>query len=338
MGKAWDGQVGLYDFGARPYDPLLRQFLLPDAARQFASPYVFLGNDPINQTDPSGNMSTIGQVFMDIAMAVVAIAGVVLTVATAGAAAPVEGGIIAGEAGAVGGEVGAETSLELGIQAASEIDTEASGMAGARAGVDLGAEAAGESFSAKASKALAKKSVKAVLNVAAGALIAGGTKGLGSSIKNPGQSAGQVFKAFGIGLASGAVTGLFSVGGGMLTSTIENKLVKVVAGAAVKMVAVDAGKLTGDLCTMTAPTVKGMVINSVSGLAWGALNTGMNIAYPPDSYPKTAYITAAVSATANAVQKTVGTVYPNGNAVYPVAALTTGYPWWGSVKQKRQNS
>ena len=338
MGKAWDGQVGLYDFGARPYDPLLRQFLLPDAARQFASPYVFLGNDPINQTDPSGNMSTIGQVFMDIAMAVVAIAGVVLTVATAGAAAGVEGGIIAGEAGAVGGEVGAETSLELGIQAASEIDTEASGMAGARAGVDLGAEAAGESFSAKASKALAKKSVKAVLNVAAGALIAGGTKGLGSSIKNPGQSAGQVFKAFGIGLASGAVTGLFSVGGGMLTSTIENKLVKVVAGAAVKMVAVDAGKLTGDLCTMTAPTVKGMVINSVSGLAWGALNTGMNIAYPPDSYPKTAYITAAVSATANAVQKTVGTVYPNGNAVYPVAALTTGYPWWGSVKQKRQNS
>ena len=84
-GKTWDAETGLYDFGTRLYDPALMRFLQPDPARQYASAYVFVNNNPLNLIDPDGNQSLWAQVGIDIAMAVVVIAGVALAPETGGA-------------------------------------------------------------------------------------------------------------------------------------------------------------------------------------------------------------------------------------------------------------
>jgi RHS repeat-associated protein len=53
-GQRRDAQTGAYDFRARLYEPSLGRFLAPDEARQYASPYVYAGNDPLGRTDPDG--------------------------------------------------------------------------------------------------------------------------------------------------------------------------------------------------------------------------------------------------------------------------------------------
>ena len=85
-GKEYDSGTGLYDFSARLYDPALLRFLGPDPARQFSSPYVFASNNPLNFMDPSGNISVWAQVGIGIAMAALAVAGIALSIVTAGAA------------------------------------------------------------------------------------------------------------------------------------------------------------------------------------------------------------------------------------------------------------
>jgi RHS repeat-associated protein/predicted ribosomally synthesized peptide with SipW-like signal peptide len=54
-GQRYDPTLGLYDFGARLYDPSLARFLGRDNAGQFYSPYLYAGNAPHNQIDPSGH-------------------------------------------------------------------------------------------------------------------------------------------------------------------------------------------------------------------------------------------------------------------------------------------
>ncbi|MCJ8273608.1 MAG: hypothetical protein MJK04_29935, partial [Psychrosphaera sp.] len=53
-GKELDSNSGLYYFGARYYDASIGRFISPDPALQTASPYLYAGNDPITNTDPSG--------------------------------------------------------------------------------------------------------------------------------------------------------------------------------------------------------------------------------------------------------------------------------------------
>jgi RHS repeat-associated protein len=53
-GQDWDEGLGLYDYGARLYDPVLGRFLSPDPAHQGPSPYAYCGNDPIGTVDPDG--------------------------------------------------------------------------------------------------------------------------------------------------------------------------------------------------------------------------------------------------------------------------------------------
>lgn len=55
-GQDWDASSGLGDYNARFYDPQLRGFLQPDNARQNADFYTYVGGDPVNRTDPSGNL------------------------------------------------------------------------------------------------------------------------------------------------------------------------------------------------------------------------------------------------------------------------------------------
>jgi RHS repeat-associated protein len=53
-GKEWVDELGMYDFGARYYDPLTKQWVSRDPAREFYSPYNFVENDPLNAIDPDG--------------------------------------------------------------------------------------------------------------------------------------------------------------------------------------------------------------------------------------------------------------------------------------------
>lgn len=59
-GKRLDTEIGLYDFGARAYDPALARFLTPDIAGpdyndpQTLNPYAYTRNNPVKLVDPTG--------------------------------------------------------------------------------------------------------------------------------------------------------------------------------------------------------------------------------------------------------------------------------------------
>jgi RHS repeat-associated protein len=57
QGKEWQTELGLnlYDFHARQFDPSLGRFISADAASQFSSPYLRMGNMPTMGVDPDGN-------------------------------------------------------------------------------------------------------------------------------------------------------------------------------------------------------------------------------------------------------------------------------------------
>ncbi len=53
-GREYDEETGLHNFRARLYDSTLMRFYQVDPAEQFASPYVYCGNNPISVYDPNG--------------------------------------------------------------------------------------------------------------------------------------------------------------------------------------------------------------------------------------------------------------------------------------------
>ena len=55
-GREYDEETGLHNFRARLYDSTLMRFYQVDPAEQFASPYVYCGNNPIGLVDPDGRV------------------------------------------------------------------------------------------------------------------------------------------------------------------------------------------------------------------------------------------------------------------------------------------
>ncbi|MCZ8023770.1 MAG: RHS repeat-associated core domain-containing protein, partial [Cytophagales bacterium] len=49
-----DEETGWNHFELREYDAVIGRFLIPDPAKQYYSPYVAMGNDPVNMQDPTG--------------------------------------------------------------------------------------------------------------------------------------------------------------------------------------------------------------------------------------------------------------------------------------------
>ena len=55
-GQQQDSELETYNYHARFYDPAVGRFDSVDSARQFASSYLYVGNNPINGTDPTGSI------------------------------------------------------------------------------------------------------------------------------------------------------------------------------------------------------------------------------------------------------------------------------------------
>lgn len=118
----WDEQAGVYFSGARLYDPSLRAFYGADPKRQYASPYLYCGNDPFSMVDPTGESSWW-------AILTGAILGILTTLITglaggfvaAAAAASTAGTIAASTAvGAIAGAAGALTGATVTAAVDSE--------------------------------------------------------------------------------------------------------------------------------------------------------------------------------------------------------------------------
>ncbi len=65
-----DDETNWNHYEAREYDPIIGRWLVPDPAREFWSPYVSMGNDPINSIDPDGRdrihtNSATGETFVE---------------------------------------------------------------------------------------------------------------------------------------------------------------------------------------------------------------------------------------------------------------------------------
>ena len=65
-GRQWDAKAGLYQYRARYYSPELGVFLSMDPIGTKDDPnlYMYVGLDPVNQTDPTGMQSVYGEVHL----------------------------------------------------------------------------------------------------------------------------------------------------------------------------------------------------------------------------------------------------------------------------------
>ncbi len=53
----WNQRTGLYNFGARYFDPSIGRFISPDPAGQFVSPYLYGADNPASYIDPDGRFA-----------------------------------------------------------------------------------------------------------------------------------------------------------------------------------------------------------------------------------------------------------------------------------------
>ena len=105
--QEYEEETNLYNYKARLYDPEIGRFLMVDPAMQYASPYIYAGNNPMLYIDPTGEFSW--RAFSAAMGALAIIGGVALTIATAGAATP----ILIGATIASGALIGAGVSSDV---------------------------------------------------------------------------------------------------------------------------------------------------------------------------------------------------------------------------------
>jgi len=67
----YDSQAGLYNLGARYYNPTLTRFISPDPFNQFASPYLYAGNNPASAADPNGEFAFLTAMVIGIVVGAV---------------------------------------------------------------------------------------------------------------------------------------------------------------------------------------------------------------------------------------------------------------------------
>lgn len=104
---------GMYNYQARLYDPGTGRFYSPDPLMQYASPYEYAKNNPINYIDPTGDWgfwSTIATIAVSVAVTAAVIvtapvaASVALVAITAVVAGTAAGAVTGAVAGAINGD------------------------------------------------------------------------------------------------------------------------------------------------------------------------------------------------------------------------------------------
>jgi len=188
-----DLETGLYNALSRLYDPELRRFLGVDPKLQFASPYVYGGNNPLSMVDPDGRSAWW-------AILLGAVTGALLTVLTGGAAG-------AGAAALLGVSIAGETAAD--IVAASVVGAVA-GVTGSIAGDAVTAAASHEAFTGQ-------RALTDALSGLAGGAVGAGVGGLAArgAINLTEQLGLQAVKVAGTAaalLAGGATGALASMG------------------------------------------------------------------------------------------------------------------------------
>lgn len=123
-GQEYDSESGLYNYRDRMYDPGTGRFYATDPKRQYPSPYVYAGNNPVSKDDPTGEWGW-GAIYAGLAIAAVGlivIAAVVVTVASGGTLGPIALGSVAAASKIALGLVVLGTAI--GIAGQAEIQSE----------------------------------------------------------------------------------------------------------------------------------------------------------------------------------------------------------------------
>ena len=177
QGQEWDAEVSLYNFKARLYDPFVCQFHCMDTALQFPSPYVFLGNSPVNYVDPTGHVSVGAQVGIAAAGVAIGLAGLALTLVTAGVGSAVAAGA---EASIVGTAEASALATDALVDGAATVGTEAA-TASAETGMIATAKETAKGIVKATAQAIVRRlpenAVAKRLTVYAGRAVAGGISG-----------------------------------------------------------------------------------------------------------------------------------------------------------------
>ncbi len=237
-GQELDPESGLYNMGARLYDPVLGRFYATDPVSQLTSPYVYANNNPISMVDPTGEFS-IAAFFIGALLAIVGIAAIIVTAgADAAAVAPLVGMAEAAEwsATAVGavqygtmaaGAVAGSTSLSTGVSSIQYSATH-NGLNGSEYGEALASGAISGAVSGAVNfgiTAISSVFVDAAISGIANRLVRAGVNALRSGLESatsslPGQAVANVatkqkadsglLDSFLIGFGTGALTGAFT--------------------------------------------------------------------------------------------------------------------------------
>lgn len=203
-GQEFEEEIGLYNYRARMYDPQLGRFYSIDPQFQYGSPFVYVNNNPVNLTDPSGEIAAILVILIVGAVVGAAVGGGIA--AYTGVQAGLSGGALAGYIfagvgiGAVAGALsaaGGVGAFAAGSAAAAAATTTTGGiLAGVAAGAGVGAAVGGavgaaqgvsqyfvnDAFGVQNSGSWQDSLLKGSVKGAIGGAIAGGIAGGGGAL------------------------------------------------------------------------------------------------------------------------------------------------------------
>ncbi len=245
-GQEWDEETQLYNYRHRLYDPAVERFYAPDPAHQYASPYVYTGDDPLQRTDPSGEFSW-GTIVSSVEIGV----GAALTVT--GVGAPLGVGLI------VSGAAGLNYSLKTKHFNAGQFFQIETAAAVSTAEVEAGVAV----------------TVLGGPNMASGALTGAGFAGLTDTFTQINTNPNGKFNwaEWGIAEGAGAITGAVSAGVGDVLSSAATSGFSMLGSSSVEAgvdaasdVAVVGG---GDVEEAAAPSLGARFMGRLVGTTTG---------------------------------------------------------------------
>lgn len=194
--QEFDPETGLYNFHLRIYDPVQGRFYQQDPAGQYASPYVYAGNNAFNLVDPNGAVSwwswdAFGAAICDIASITV---GIAIDAVSAGTLEAVGATLIGGgfqglaysvEAGITGEFDWTDHTIQYGIGAAVGLVTFGVGELAGAAGNFAAGQAANAGWSIGKQAAL-RVATREAITISVGGLVVASASGVDNVLEGGG--------------------------------------------------------------------------------------------------------------------------------------------------------